>query len=159
MDLLDLAYALVGVGAPLAGLLPRLLADRPMSMPIIFLGLGMAVFALVGDLPDPDPIEHPEVAERLTGIGVTVALMGAGLELDRRLGWRSWSSTWRLLAVAMPLTIAATARLGWWWIGLARPRRCCSAPRSPPPTRSSPRTSRSASPGARRTARPRCASR
>ncbi len=119
MDLLDLAYALIGVGALLAGLLPRLLADRPMSMPIVFLGLGTLVFAVVGDLPDPDPIQHPEVAERLTEIGVIVALMGAGLKLDRRLGWRSWSSTWRLLAIAMPLTIAATALLGWWWIGLA----------------------------------------
>jgi NhaP-type Na+/H+ or K+/H+ antiporter len=50
---------------------------------------------------------------------VIVALMGAGLKLDRPIGWRSWSSTWRLLAVAMPLTIAATALLGWWWVGLA----------------------------------------
>ena len=48
-----------------------------------------------------------------------VALMGAGLKLDRPVGWRSWSSTWRLLAIAMPLTIAATAFLGWSWIGLA----------------------------------------
>jgi NhaP-type Na+/H+ or K+/H+ antiporter len=119
VDLLDLTYALIGVGALLAGLLPRLVADRPMSMPIVFLGLGMALFAVVGDLPDPDPIQHPEVAERLTEIGVIIALMGAGLKLDRRLGRRSWSSTWRLLAIAMPLTIAATALLGWWWIGLA----------------------------------------
>jgi sodium/hydrogen antiporter len=119
VDLLDLTYALVGVGALLAALLPRLLSDRPLSMPIVFLGAGMVVFAVAGDLPSPDPIRYPEVAERLTEIGVIVALMGAGLKLDRRIGWRSWSSTWRLLAIAMPLTIAATAFLGWWWIGLA----------------------------------------
>ena len=119
MDLLDLTYALIGVGALLAGLLPRLLADRPLSMPIVFLGLGVLVFAVVPDLPDPDPLAHPEIAVRLTEIGVIVALMGAGLKLDRKIGWRSWSSTWRLLAVAMPLTIAATALLGWWWVGLA----------------------------------------
>ena len=52
MDLLDLAYALVGVGALLAGLLPRLLANRPLSMPIVFLGLGAALFALPIGLPD-----------------------------------------------------------------------------------------------------------
>ena len=119
MDVLDLTYGLIGVGAILAGLLPRLLANRPMSMPIVFLGLGMAVFTVVGSLPDPDPIKYPEVAERLTELGVIIALMGAGLKLDRKIGWRSWSSTWRLLAIAMPLTIAATAFLGWWWIGLA----------------------------------------
>jgi NhaP-type Na+/H+ or K+/H+ antiporter len=50
---------------------------------------------------------------------VIIALMGAGLKLDRKIGWKSWSSTWRLLALAMPLTIAATALLGWWWLGLA----------------------------------------
>ncbi|MCX6463781.1 MAG: cation:proton antiporter [Pseudonocardiales bacterium] len=119
MDLLDLTYAIVGVGALLAALLPRLLADRPLSMPIVFLALGAAVFGLAGDLPSPDPVAHPDIAERLTEIGVIVALMGAGLKLDRRIGWRSWSSTWRLLALAMPLTIAATALLGWWWLGLA----------------------------------------
>lgn len=119
MDLLDLTYAIVGVGALLAALLPRLLANRPLSMPIVFLGLGAAVFALAGDLPSPDPIEYPGVAERLTEIGVIIALMGAGLKLDRRIGWKSWTSTWRLLAIAMPLTIGATAVLGWWWLGLA----------------------------------------
>ncbi len=118
MDLLDLTYALVGVGALLAGLLPRLLAGRALSMPIVFLGLGMAAFALVDGLPDPDPLRFPGVTERLTEIALIVALMGAGLKLDRPIGWRAWSSTWRLLAIAMPLTIAATALLGWWWIGL-----------------------------------------
>jgi sodium/hydrogen antiporter len=88
-------------------------------MPIVFLGLGAGVHALIGNLPDPDPLRHPELAERLTEIGVIVALMGAGLKLDRPITWRRWSSTWRLLAIAMPLTIAAVALLGWWWIGLA----------------------------------------
>jgi sodium/hydrogen antiporter len=49
---------------------------------------------------------------------VIVALMGAGLKIDRRMGWRRWGSTWRLLAIGMPLTIGATALLGWWWAGL-----------------------------------------
>ena len=87
-------------------------------MPIVFLGLGMVVFALPTALPNPDPLRYPELTEHLTEIGVIVALMGAGLKLDRPIGWRSWQSTWRLLAIAMPLTIAATALLGWWWIGL-----------------------------------------
>ena len=47
-----------------------------------------------------------------------VALMGAGLKIDRPFGLRRWSSTGRLLIIAMPVTIAATALLGWWWAGL-----------------------------------------
>jgi NhaP-type Na+/H+ or K+/H+ antiporter len=119
MNVLDLGYAVAGLAALLAGLLPRLLAERPLSLPIVFLGLGCGVFALPLGLPDPDPLRYPAIAERLAEITVIVALMGAGLKLDRPLGWRSWSSTWRLLLIAMPLTIAGTALLGWWWAGLA----------------------------------------
>jgi sodium/hydrogen antiporter len=118
VDVFDVSYVVFGVVALLAGLLPRLLADRPLSLPMVFLGLGMVVFALPTGLPVPDPLRHPDIAEWLTEIGVIVALMGAGLKLDRRIGWRAWSATWRLLAVAMPVTIAGTALLGWWWAGL-----------------------------------------
>lgn len=118
MDPSDLVFALFGAGALLAGALPKLLAGRPFSLPIAFLGLGVLVFAIPLDLPDPDPLRYRVAATHLTEIGVIVALMGAGLKIDRPLGWRRWGATWRLLAVAMPLTIVATAVLGWWWVGL-----------------------------------------
>ena len=54
----------------------------------------------------------------MTEFVVIVALMGAGLKLDRPLGWHSWLITWRLIGVAMPITIAAIALLGWGWLGL-----------------------------------------
>jgi NhaP-type Na+/H+ or K+/H+ antiporter len=114
----DVAFALVGLGALLAGILPRVLERRPLSMPIAFLGLGMLVFLLPLGLPTPDPLAYPTVTTHLTEIGVIVALMGAGLKIDRPLSWSRWSSTWRLLAIAMPLCIAAVAVLGWWWAGL-----------------------------------------
>ena len=119
MQLSDLLFALFGVGALLAGILPRVLERRPLSMPIAFLALGMLVFALPLGLPDPNPLAHPKLTEHLTEIGVIVALMGAGLKIDRPLSRRAWASTWRLLAIAMPVTIAAMAFLGWWWVGLA----------------------------------------
>ena len=119
MTVVDLGYAVAGVGALLAGLLPRLLERRALSMPIAFLGLGMVVFALPLGLPDPNPVEHSTIAEHLTEFGVIVALMGAGLKLDRPVGLRRWSSTWRLLAIVMPITIVAVALLGWWAAGLA----------------------------------------
>ncbi|MFG3421422.1 cation:proton antiporter [Micromonospora sp. NPDC049460] len=118
MEPVDVAFAVVGLGALLAGVLPRVLERRPLSMPIAFLGLGMLVFVLPTGLPNPDPLAYPEIATHLPEIGVIVALMGAGLKIDRPLSWARWSSTWRLLAIAMPVCIAAVALLGWWWAGL-----------------------------------------
>jgi NhaP-type Na+/H+ or K+/H+ antiporter len=50
---------------------------------------------------------------------VIIALFGAGLALDRRVGLHRWGSTWRLLAITMPLSILVVALLGWWALGLA----------------------------------------
>ena len=48
------------------------------------------------------------MTERATELVVIVALMGAGLKLDRPLGGRSWALTWRLLAITMPLRSPAS---------------------------------------------------
>jgi NhaP-type Na+/H+ or K+/H+ antiporter len=118
VQLPDLLFALFGMGALLAGILPRVLERRPMSMPIVFVALGLLVFGLPLGLPDADPFAYPKLTQHLTEVCVIVALMGAGLKIDRPLAGGRWSSTWRLLAVAMPVTIAAVALLGWWWAGL-----------------------------------------
>ena len=85
---------------------------------VVLMG-GLVLFALPLPLPAMGPLEFPEWAEYLTEVGVIVSLMGAGLKLDRHIGWTSWKSTWRLLAITMPVTIGATALLGWWMLGLA----------------------------------------
>ncbi len=118
-DPYDLFLVALGVAVLAAAALPTLLARRPLSLPIIHLVAGAALFGLVTGLPDPDPLGDDAVLERISEIVVIISLMGAGLRLDRAVGWRSWSLTWRLLAITMPLTIAATALLGWVALGLA----------------------------------------
>ncbi|MBT8796830.1 IS3 family transposase [Microbacterium flavum] len=113
-----LLFAAIGVMTLAAALLPRLLGKLPISIPMVFLAAGIIVFALIPDLPDPHPSEHPDVTLHLTEICVLVSLMGAGLAINRPLRWRTWSTTWRLLAVTMPLSIAAVAVLGWVGLGL-----------------------------------------
>ncbi|WP_262107499.1 sodium:proton antiporter [Arthrobacter sp. Marseille-P9274] len=114
----SLVYAAAGLAVFAAALLPRVLMRAPVSMPMVFLGAGVFAFAVLGELPDPDPLAHPDVALRLSEVCVIVSLMGAGLSLDRAFGLRSWATTWRLLAVAMPLCVAGLAVLGWWALGL-----------------------------------------
>ncbi|SFT77216.1 NhaP-type Na+/H+ or K+/H+ antiporter [Geodermatophilus amargosae] len=118
LDPTGLAYAGAGLAALLAALLPRLLDRRPLSLPMVFVALGVVLFALVEGLPSPDPVEHETVTLHLTELVVIVSLLGAGLALDRQVGWRRWGTTWRLLAVTMPLTVVAVALLGGWLLGL-----------------------------------------
>ena len=115
----DLTLVLVGLAVLGTAALPRLLADKPMSLPVLLVGLGFVFFALPLGLTPPDPLTQRSLAVRLTELGVIVSLMGAGLKIDRVPNWRTWASTWRLLAVTMPLTVAVTALLGWWALGLA----------------------------------------
>jgi NhaP-type Na+/H+ or K+/H+ antiporter len=119
MDAAGLIYAAGGLAALLAAVLPRLLTSAPISLPMVFLGAGALAFALIDDLPDPDPLAHPDLAEHITELCVIVSLMGAGLALNRPVGWRSWMSTWRLLGITMPLTILLVGVLGGWVLGLS----------------------------------------
>ena len=93
--------------------LPMIVKELPLTLPIFCIALGAAIFAMrdvAGVAPHPQ--DHLKVSERLTEVVVIVALMGAGLKLDRPLAWASCQPTWRLLAIAMPLTIAVLALLG-----------------------------------------------
>ena len=47
-----------------------------------------------------------------------VSLMGGGLKIERAVAWRSWNVTWRLLGIAMPLTILLVMLLGHQLLGL-----------------------------------------
>jgi NhaP-type Na+/H+ or K+/H+ antiporter len=115
----DVVYLVAGLCLLLAAVLPRLLRGRAVSAAMAFAAVGLLVGLPPVPLPDVNPLNQGEIAERLTEITVIVAIMGVGLSIDRPLSWRRWGTTWRLLAVTMPLTIAAVAVLGWGLMGLA----------------------------------------
>lgn len=99
--------------------LPLVLRKLPLSLPIICVLAGGAVFSLPVLQPyAPHPIENQWVVEKAAELIVIVSLMGAGLKIERVIGWRSWSLTWRLLAIAMPLTIVALTLLGHAMLGI-----------------------------------------
>ena len=87
-------------------------------MPMVFLGLGFAAFALLPELPTPDPLAHPSVTTHLAEVCVLISLMGAGLALDRPVGWKRWKTTWRLLGITMIASIGIVALLAGQLLGL-----------------------------------------
>ncbi|SDO37688.1 cation:proton antiporter [Lentzea jiangxiensis] len=118
MDPGSLLYTGAGFATLAAAFLPRLLDRAPVSMPMLFLGAGALTFTVVDALPSPDPDEHVTVLLHLTEICVIISLMGAGLALNRPPGLRRWATTWRLLAITMPLSMLAVGLLGWGALGL-----------------------------------------
>ena len=113
--------ALVGIGTMilLVAWLPLALSRLPISTPMIFIAAGFVLFALPISGVAPNPLHYPNATEKLSELAIIIALMGAGLKLDRPLTFRGWGLTWRLLAVTMTLSIAIVFALGWQVLGLS----------------------------------------
>ncbi len=98
---------------------PLFLKKLPLSLPIICVAIGYAVFSIdpiSGWAPHPD--KTPILVERAAELIVIVSLMGGGLKIERAVRWKTWNVTWRLLGIAMPLTIAMVMLLGYQLLGL-----------------------------------------
>lgn len=117
-DKYDVLVLGLGVAFLVATVLNRSLYRSILSLPVVLVASGslLGLFGL-GAL-EVDPIRHGVLIERLAELAVIISLMSAGLKLDRRIGWRRWASTWRLLAVTMPLCIAALTFGGTFLLGL-----------------------------------------
>jgi NhaP-type Na+/H+ or K+/H+ antiporter len=116
-------YIVVLTGAglliALVAWLPLALRRLPLSLPIVCIGLGAAIFSLPQVTLAPLPMRYPEITERLSEFVVIIALTGAGLKLDRLFSFRKWGIAWRLIAVTMPLSIAAITYIAGAWMGLS----------------------------------------
>ena len=117
-----LMITVVGLGLVLAVSLERRLAKVWLSLPIVYVAAGFAVWSLPVDLPVINPSYDGFDAlalEYVTEFIVIASLMAAGIAIDRPVSWKNWRQIWPLLVIAMPLTVAAVAFLGWWALGLA----------------------------------------
>ena len=117
MDPYKFAILLVGLALLGAAGVPHLVKRNPLTLPILYVALGALVYTLPLPLPPADPVRYPALTERLAELAVLAALVGVGLRIDTRFGWRRWSLTWRLLGITMPLTILAGLWLGQAWLG------------------------------------------
>jgi NhaP-type Na+/H+ or K+/H+ antiporter len=113
--------ALTGAGFLIALVvwLPTALRRLPLSLPIVCIALGAGLFSFPQITLGPLPVRYPELTERFSEFVVIIALMGAGLKIDRVFGFRRWSVALRLIVVTMPLSIAAITLIGGWGLGLS----------------------------------------
>lgn len=120
MDDFGYPILLAGLGALalLVAWLPLVLKTLPLSLPILCVGLGYAIFSIPNIPLLLDPLAPGGAAEHLAELVVLISLMGAGLKLDRPVSWHGWTVTWRLIFITMPVSIALLTILGWWTLGL-----------------------------------------
>jgi NhaP-type Na+/H+ or K+/H+ antiporter len=95
--------------------------ERAFSASLIYLALGAAAAAAIQvlDIEWLDPTGDAKVVEHVAEVALIFALFSSGLKLDRPLRWREWDSVTRLLALAMPLTMAGVALFASQVMGLS----------------------------------------
>ena len=93
---------------------PRFISGREPAASALLVLTGYAVFSLIPGMPTAiDPLGAPRIWEVSAELCVIIGLFGTGLRIDRLTGRDLLKPTFRLLAIAMPLTIAALALVGW----------------------------------------------
>ncbi|WP_336985792.1 cation:proton antiporter [Altererythrobacter aquiaggeris] len=123
MDPRIVLFVIFGLGLVAAvGLESWLSRKSFLSLPIVYVAAGWALFSLPLGLPVLNPVSDgaDTVAfEYITEFIVIVSLAAAGIAIDRPVTWANWRQIWPLLAITMPLTIVLVGLLGWWVLGLA----------------------------------------
>ncbi|MBC7739255.1 MAG: cation:proton antiporter [Candidatus Saccharibacteria bacterium] len=108
-----------GLAIFVAYLMTRVVFKSSAPSAAVMMLLGMLSFAFVPSMPDVlNPTVSPHIWELSSEVAVIVVLFATGLRIDRIGNWRRWQPTVRLLVIAMPLTIAALAFLGWALAGM-----------------------------------------
>ena len=90
----------------------------PLSAPMLYLGVGVAIGPLGLRLLQLDALSNALLLERLTEIAVLISLFTAGMKLELPLRHQRWRIPVQLATVSMVMTVAAITALGVWGLGL-----------------------------------------
>lgn len=102
-------FIFVGLVVLLSAWLPLLLQRSALSLPMVAVAVGW-LLPVFTDVQDP-LVAYGGTVQHVTEVVLLSAVYGAGLNVDRRFSFRAWRSTWRLLAIVMPLSMMAIALL------------------------------------------------
>ena len=121
IDPRDVFYLVAGLAFFGLTIIPRQTRFPFIAAPPLYIVAGALLALSPFALPTIDPRAGEfalTVVEHASELIVIVSLTGAGLAIDRAVGWRSWGVVWRQLAITMPLTICGIVALSVWLVGL-----------------------------------------
>lgn len=113
LDLRDVFYSTMGLALLGLTLQPAMKRFRMINLPLFYVLFGV-LGGLIG-LPFADPRQgglETSMIEHVSELIVIISLAGAGLAIDEPMRWRTWHASFRLILVAMPLTVLAVAFAG-----------------------------------------------
>ncbi len=106
---MDSMYVVAGFFVLSVVWLPMILRGSFLTLPIVASCFGMIIYWVKGWQPPLD--EASKYLPLLTELVLVFAVMEAGLKIDRKLSFSGWTSTWRLILIVMPLSVAGVAAL------------------------------------------------
>jgi NhaP-type Na+/H+ or K+/H+ antiporter len=117
----SLITLLLGAVILLTAWLPLVVRRLPLSLPIVAVAAGYLLLPVAWVRQETATAIEGGVLEHATEFIILIALMGAGLRVERDFSWRTWQAPIRLLGVALPLTIIGMTLLCHFLLGLSWP--------------------------------------
>ncbi|MGV3656422.1 MAG: cation:proton antiporter [Chitinophagaceae bacterium] len=117
MDSYVVYITIIGLAALGMAWMPSITRRTGISYSLIYVLIGMVLYAVLDLKPLPNPMEHQVVTLHLTELVVIVSLMGTGIKIDQPFSLKTWGVPFRLVTVAMLLCIAAIALLAYYILG------------------------------------------
>ena len=116
-----IAIGYIGFAISIVAFLPLYTKKIKITYIIPLLCLGMLLYLLKAPLPWPDPLWDLDYAKIITEIIVIISLMTAGLKIGTHYNWNEWRRPLSLIAITMPLFMAAVFLLAYYVLGLNGP--------------------------------------
>lgn len=114
----EVLYLLIGFLLVLVAITSSMFRRLPISTPMFYLFVGIALGPLGFQLFYIDPLAQSAVIERVAEVAVVVSLFTTGLKLRMPLGHPLWWVPLRLAFLSMTITVGLVAWVGVFLLGL-----------------------------------------
>lgn len=116
-DTYILSVIIIGIATLGMSWMPAVAKRTKISYSIVYVLLGILVFALFDGLPTPDPTKHGDFTLHFTELAVIISLMGTGLKIDEPFSFKAWKVPFRLVSLTMILCIGSVAAIAHYFLG------------------------------------------